>query len=246
MQRLRMFLLGGFFLCIAFIAMASFQGDLLNAGIESDGINVTIPNGNLTLTTGNLVLSAGDQTLTGDTTQVGDLTLTGDVTTTGDVTMNSGDLTLSDGDVAVTGNTALTGTLGVTGAVATTGAVTLNSGNLYLSSGALSVTGNMNWTGRTKITPTTVSVTSPTVTFSCVAGSIFVITTDESQTGFYPTNGTVGQICTFIGTSDSATVQFDDGTSMALSGNATLGVGDTLTVFCDSAEHWVELAEGAN
>lgn len=95
----------------------------------------------------------------------------------------------------------------------------------------------------------TVSLTSPAVTVTAASVGTLQITTNVTQTGLIMTGGTVGQVVRILGTNDSATIQITDGTaSMTLTGNLTLGLGDTATLLCTSTDgdEWSELSNAAN
>ena len=79
---------------------------------------------------------------------------------------------------------------------------------------------------------TAVSVTSPTVTVTAAGAVLISVTADVSMTGLVINGGTTGQVLVVRGTADGQTVQLDDGTSYTLDGNATLGLGDFITLRC--------------
>ena len=92
-------------------------------------------------------------------------------------------------------------------------------------------------------------LTSPTVTFN-VAGARWIdVSTTPSQTGAYPTGGTLNQIITIRGSGITAnTLRFDDGTTTNLTGNLSIGDGDYLTLRCTSstADRWEEISASNN
>lgn len=102
----------------------------------------------------------------------------------------------------------------------------------------------------TDIRPSTASsLTSPSVTSSASGATVLSITTDEAQTGLIITGGTQWQVLILRGTSDSNTIRVDDGTaSMTLTGNATLGLDDTLVLLCTDADgdEWAEISRSLN
>lgn len=100
-------------------------------------------------------------------------------------------------------------------------------------------------------TASSVDLTSPTVTFSATNKFRVVLSSDENQTGIYPTGGAINQVLVIesYGTG-SNTMRFDDGTSMTLGGNITLteAQGDVLTLLCTSSDgdEWRRLSNADN
>lgn len=98
--------------------------------------------------------------------------------------------------------------------------------------------------------PTGVSLTSPSVTTTAAGATVLSVTTDVTQTGLIINGGTTGQVLIVRGTSDSNTIRLDDGTSYTLAGNAVLGLGDSVTLWCVDAgvaiSAWEELSRSLN
>ena len=140
------------------------------------------------------------------------------------------------GTVATLGSTTATiTTLGATvGTITTLGSTTANLATANLTDAVIATSLTNN--GIHITVSDAVGITSPTVTFSAGGKDRIDLTTDASQTGIYPTGGTLGQEIIVYGTSDSNTLRFDDGTSMTIGGNITLGIGDTLGLRCVSAD----------
>ena len=101
------------------------------------------------------------------------------------------------------------------------------------------ILGNLTRKGEI-LTVSTVSLTSPTVTFSAKNLGMIVLKPNASLTGIYPTGGTLGQVITILSyPSGSYTMRFDDGTSMSLGGsNITLteSSDDCLSLVCTSTD----------
>ncbi len=98
--------------------------------------------------------------------------------------------------------------------------------------------------------PTAVSLTSPTVTTTAAGARMLVITTDETQTGLIINGGTLNQVITVRGTSDSATIRIDDGTSYTTAGNLVLGLDDYTILQCleagNPASRWGQVGGSLN
>lgn len=146
------------------------------------------------------------------------------------ITGSGNDFTVAD-DLNVTGDANITGDLSATGTLTANGSIQIND-LLLLDSDA-------------------VTLTSPTKSFSAATydGPVVVVTTSVSQTGCTVTGGTLGQIVILVGTSDSATTRWDDnGSTLALGGNITLGVDDVLALQCTNAAgtNWQRLFSADN
>jgi hypothetical protein len=114
---------------------------------------------------------------------------------------------------------------------------------------SVSVTGNTSVNGALISPFDAVSVTSPTATASVAGKTVISLTTNVSQTNFALTGGAQGQVVIVRGTNDSATSTFADGqSSMTLTANAALGLNDTLTLLCTSADgdEWAEVSRALN
>lgn len=164
------------------------------------------------------------------------------------VVLATGAVTNYDTGTVLSRSTLLSDTLTVTTATVTTGNVT--TANIATAATTATIVATSLTNNGIDVRPSTAaSVTSPTVTVSAAGATVISVTTDESQTGMILTGGTQWQVVIIRGTNDSATMQVDDGTaSMTLSGNATLGLDDTLTLLCTSADgdEWAQLAVSAN
>ena len=113
--------------------------------------------------------------------------------------------------------------------------------NAYLED--LYVDGDTQWQYQS------VSLTSPTKSFSVAGITIAEITTDVAQTGVTLTGGVLGQVVHCVGTHTTNTVLFTDaGTTFALGGDVTLADSDTLTVMCTDAtnQHWAKIGGNDN
>lgn len=135
----------------------------------------------------------------------------------------------------LTVDTALTATTAAT--IGTANITTANVATALVNSG-------------TDIRPSTgASLTSPAVTVSAAGATVLSITTDAAQTGLIITGGTQWQVLIVRGTDDTNTIQATDGTaSMTLTGNAALGLDDSLTLLGTSADgdEWMEIARALN
>ena len=170
------------------------------------------------------ITNAGDNDVTGDATVGGTLGVTG-VTT-------------------LTTNTTVGGTLAVTGAAGLNGGLTVVGSTLLVDFVSTAATLN-----ETVFTPGTVSLTSPTTTFSVNGLSNITLNSDADITGVLPTGAVVGQMITLITGSGSNTMRFDDGTSVTCGGNITLteGQGDVMTLLCTTAPNaWVRISNVDN
>lgn len=142
------------------------------------------------------------------------------------LTANHGDAYIT-GDLQVAGATRLNTVTSVSQSLAITGTLSVT--------GASTLTGNVTMGGSLVQPYTAVSVTSPTKTVSIAGRRFIVVTTNVAQTGALLSAGTQGQTVTIIGTSDTNTMTFTDGTSYTMAGNMALGAGDTLTFVCNNA-----------
>lgn len=97
---------------------------------------------------------------------------------------------------------------------------------------------------------TAVSITSPTVTTTAAGAVGISVTADQAMTGLIINGGTTGQVLLVRGTSDSNTVRLDDGTSYTLTGNAQLGLGDSIWLRCFDGgvaiSAWEEISRSLN
>lgn len=97
-------------------------------------------------------------------------------------------------------------------------------------------------------TASSVSLTSPTVTFAVPQSARLVtLNSDANQTGIYPTGGTTGQVITVISGTGSNTMQFDDGANTILGANVVLteGQSDVLTLYFNGTA-WVGVSAHDN
>ena len=206
------------------------------------------------------ITNAGDSDVTGDATVGGTLDVTGAATVGGTLAVT--------GVTSITSNTTVGGTLAVTGAQTNTGALTVN--NNLVATGTLTVTGAAGLNGgltvvgstllaefvstaatlnETVFTAGTVSLTSPTATFSVNGLSNITLNSDANMTALLPTGAVSGQMITLIAGAGSNTMQFDDGTSVTCGGNIVLteGQGDVLTLLCTTAPNaWIRLSSVDN
>lgn len=139
----------------------------------------------------------------------------------------------------------LDGTANIDALVADT--ADINGGTLA----AVSTDGTFTFGDEEVWTSEAIALTSPTTTFDVDGHRLITLSTDENQTGCYPTGGDLNQIVTIVplGTG-SNTMQFDDGTSMSIGANHTITEGqhDSLTLRCLSADgdEWAEVAFADN
>ena len=148
------------------------------------------------------------------------------------------------GDSDVTGDATVGGTLAVTGAAGLNGGLIVVGSTLLADFVSTAATLN-----ETVFTAGTVSLTSPTATFSVNGLSNITLNSDADITGVLPTGAVVGQMITLITGSGSNTMRFDDGTSVTCGGNITLteGQGDVMTLLCTTAPNaWVRISNVDN
>lgn len=141
------------------------------------------------------------------------ITLTGAITQTGDFTQY-GDFTT-------------TGTLDVTGAAT--------------MADALSISGKATLDGELNIDSDDDTITTSSTEIDVAGKNRIVVTTNGATTGVTLANGEEDQQVTLIGTSDSNTVQVDDGASYAIGGNKTLGEDDVLTLYTLNGSKWIAI-----
>jgi hypothetical protein len=150
---------------------------------------------------------------------------------------------VSGSGITLNQNTTMSGTNTLSGATTVSGTFTASGATASISA-ALTTTGTVALNGVTTLGDTvlrtidSISLTSPTVTFTAANANLVVLTSDADQTGIYPTTGTLYQELRILAGSGSNTMRFDDGTSLTLGGNITLteGEGDMLTLLCTSAD----------
>jgi predicted acyltransferase (DUF342 family) len=141
-------------------------------------------------------------------------------------------------DVDVDGNVDIDGTLGAAGAVTLSGAVSATNGTF---------SSNLSYGGSELSASDSVSLTSPTTTVDVSGKRVVIVTSDAAQTGITFTNATAGQTFTILGTSDSNTIRVDDnGTTMALGANITLGADDALTMYAKTASTFARVSSADN
>ena len=129
------------------------------------------------------------------------------------------------------------------------------AGGVYTFAGSITATDDLIVTDNTTqkglvLTASTVSLTSPTVTFSAAGKGLITLTSDANQTGALVTGGTLNQVITIISGAGSNTIRFDDATSMAVGSNVTLTEAqyDVLTLICVSSygDAWAAVSEHNN
>lgn len=104
-------------------------------------------------------------------------------------------------------------------------------------------------TNTTVLTASSVSLTSPTTTFSITGKNYITLTSDANQTGVRPTGGTTGQVVTIRSGSGSNTMRFDDNaTTLSLGGNITLteGQDDVLSLVVTGSGTYARLFSSDN
>lgn len=113
----------------------------------------------------------------------------------------------------------------------------------------ISVTGAATFESTIIHTPQEHEITSPTLTIDVTGLNFIILNSDENTTGVTLTNGTVGQVVTFVTGAGSHTIRFDDDSStMSLGGNITLTESETdsLTLFNYATRQWARLANKDN
>ncbi len=132
-------------------------------------------------------------------------------------------------------------TVTANGNIASSGTNTWSGANVFSSTAAFG--NNVTYTapliistaGEFQATAASVSLTSPTTSFSAAGKYLVTLTSDANQTGITVTGGDTGQLLTIVSGAGSNTMRFDDNaTTLALGGNITLteGQSDVLTLLC--------------
>ncbi|HUT62108.1 MAG TPA: hypothetical protein VNA25_30080 [Phycisphaerae bacterium] len=180
--------------------------------------------------------------LTDQVTVLTSITNAGDSAVTGDATVG--------GTLGVTGVTTLTTNTTVGGTLAVTGAAGLNGGLTVVGATLLedfvSTAATLN---ETVFTAGTVSLTSPTATFSVNGLSNITLNSDANMTALLPIGAVEGQMITLVAGAGSNTMQFDDSTSVTCGGNIVLteGQGDVMVLLCTTAPNaWVRISNVDN
>lgn len=203
---------------------------------------VTLSNG-LTLDTGNLDMDTNLITNIGnsgtDFASNGGLTLANNLTVaTGGITITAGGLDMNSTVITNIGNagTDFNSSGGLTtaaGITVTTGGVTVTAGGLTLSDGDATVADFVTLTAQTAISVTDGGIITPTGSYQPLESAGAVTATMSSSC-------TAGQVVTFINTVNQTIIISETETS-ALSGNASLGQYDAVSVLCDGTQ-WVQVA----